>query len=257
MRVALADVGRRGRMSLVFSLQNGRTILKDTYCEVPFKITRLLNPDASHPHLILMQCTAGLFGGDAVESSIRVEKGASVRITQQSATKVHPSQDRQANQVNRIYVEAGASLEIYLEPIIPFAESRLNQSTRIEVDAGGELTYWEGFMPGRVGRGESWRFRELTSETLLYAGGRLSYLDRFRLLENGGAASRWAMGSGSYMGTGLVLSPRAKGAAEKLHEALPEAGVDALSETLTAVRVVTTDGPEFHRCRKVFVNRGN
>jgi urease accessory protein len=257
MRVSLADVGRRGRMSLVFGLQDGRTILKDSYCEVPFKITRLLNSNGEIPHLILMQCTAGLFGGDAVECSIRLEKGSRVCITQQSATKVHPSQDRQAIQTNRIFVEEGASLQLYLEPIIPFSESRLNQSTRIEVESGGELAYWEGFMPGRVGRGESWRFRELASETSLYAGGKLKYLDRFRLTEGSVAASHWAMGSGSHMGTGLRLSSRATYFAEKLHEALPQAGVDALSETLAAVRVVLNDGPEFHRTRALFEQLGN
>ena len=80
MRVALADVGRRGRMALTFVLQNGQTVLRNAYCEIPFKITRVLN--SSQPvHLILMHCTAGLFGGDDVECSIRVERGARVQIT--------------------------------------------------------------------------------------------------------------------------------------------------------------------------------
>ena len=252
MRVSLADVGRRGRMSLTFGLQDDRTVLKDTYCEVPFKITRLLNSNGAIPQLILMQCTAGLFGGDEVACSIRVERGASVRITQQSATKVHPSQARQAIQRNRIHVEAGASLEMYLEPIIPFAESRLNQSTQIEVETGGKLAYWEGFMPGRVGRGESWQFQELRSETMLCTDGKLTYLDRFQLFPGGLADSRWAMGNSSYLGTGLYLNPRARSFAARLHEALPQAGVDALSDTLTAVRVVSSEGPEFHRCRETF-----
>src|SRR5262245_319242 len=134
MRVSLADVGRRGRMSLVFGIQDGRTILKDAYCEVPFTITRLLSPMAPVPQLILMQCTAGLFGGDEVECSIRVERGANIRIAQQSATKVHPSQERQAIQRSRIYVESGASLQLSLEPIIPFGQSRLSQATRIDVE---------------------------------------------------------------------------------------------------------------------------
>ncbi len=62
--VALADVGRRGRMTLTFACQNEQTILRDAYCEIPFKITRLLNSSPRFAHLILMQCSAGLFGGD-------------------------------------------------------------------------------------------------------------------------------------------------------------------------------------------------
>ena len=170
MPVPLEEVGRRGRLDLSFALQNGRTILRDSYCEVPFKITRILNGEAPVAHLILMQCTAGLFGGDDVECSIRVERGARVRITQQSATKIHPSQDRLAIQRNHVVVEDGADLQLYLEPLIPFAGSHLKQSTLLEVHAGGRLSFWEGFMTGRVGSGESWQFKGLDSETRLMRG---------------------------------------------------------------------------------------
>src|SRR5438046_1828054 len=102
MPIALSEVGRSGRLDLTFTQQDGRTILRDAYCEVPFKITRILNPDSAPAHLILMQCTAGLFGGDDVACSIHVESGARVLITQQSATKIHPSQGRNAIQRNRI-----------------------------------------------------------------------------------------------------------------------------------------------------------
>src|SRR5207249_9023258 len=164
MRVPLPDVGRRGRMDLTFVLHNDQTVLRHAYCEIPFKITRVLN--SSQPvHLILMHCTAGLFGGDDVECSIRVERGARVQITQQSATKIHPSDGRPAIHRNHVLVESGAELRLYLEPVIPFAGSRLRQATRIDVEPGGRLVFWEGFMAGRGGRGEWWQFQELTSET--------------------------------------------------------------------------------------------
>src|SRR5207249_3838345 len=145
MRVPLPDVGRRGRMDLTFVLQNDQTVLRHAYCEIPFKITRVLN--SSQPvHLILMHCTAGLFVGDDVDCSIRVERGARVQITQQSATKIHPSDGRPAIQRNHVLVESGAELRLYLEPVIPFAGSRLRQATRIDVEPGGRLVFWEGFI---------------------------------------------------------------------------------------------------------------
>lgn len=245
MRVSLADVGRRGRMDLSFVLQDGRTILQDSYCEVPFKITRVLNPDSSLAHLILMQCTAGLFGGDDVECRIHVGRGARVRITQQSATKIHPSPlDRPALQRNNVIVEDGAELQLYLEPLIPFANSRLKQSTHLDVSSGGRLWFWEGFMTGRVGRGEAWQFRELESETKLTSDGRLLYLDRFRLpLEQ--SQSAWIMRDGTHMGTGLYAGIDAGRVAEDLHQALTGAGVDAISGRVALARIVASSGPEF------------
>jgi hypothetical protein len=35
---------------------------------------------------------------------------------------------------------------LHLEPLIPFAGSHLKQSTLLEVQAGGRLSFWEGFM---------------------------------------------------------------------------------------------------------------
>jgi len=252
MRVSLADVGRRGRLELSFALQNGHTVLRDSYCEVPFKITRVLNRDSPVVDLILMQCTAGLFGGDDVACSIRVERGARVRITQQSATKVHPSQDRPAIQRTHVIVEEGAELRLYLEPLIPFADSHLKQSTRLDVASGGRLWFWEGFMTGRVGSGESWQFRELQSETRLYLNERLLYLDRFRLCPAERRQSRWAMGPDTYTGTGLYVGKEARCIASELRQSMPNAGVDALAENVAIARVVSDSGPEFQRAHANF-----
>src|SRR4051812_6529586 len=103
--IPLAEIGHRGRMTVTFALQDGQTILQDSYCEIPFKLTRILNPSGTPAHLILMYCSAGLFGGDDVECSIRAERGSRVWITQQSATKIHPSQNRVAIQRHQVSVE--------------------------------------------------------------------------------------------------------------------------------------------------------
>jgi urease accessory protein len=252
MRVPLTDVGRCGRLKLTFSMQNGQTVLRHSYCEVPFKITRLLNSQAPAAHLILMHCTAGIFGGDDLDCSIRVEPGARVRITQQSATKIHPSQGRLARQNSHIVVESGAELQLFLEPVIPFAESSLRQTTRIDVQPGGRLMFWEGFMAGRVGRGERWQFSELASETRLYSDSVLRYLDRFQL-PKGFEGSPWAMGNCAHVGTGLYVGPQARRFASVLHQIMPQAGIDTPAEDLAVIRVASVSGPDFHRCREMFI----
>jgi urease accessory protein len=235
---------------LTFALQGGETVLRDAYCETPFKITHVLNSNRPLAHLILMHSTAGLFGGDEVECSIRVQSGARVLLTQQSATKVHPSEGRPAIQRTHVVVERGAELQLYLEPVIPFAGSLLRQTTQIDVNPGGRLAFWEAFMTGRVGRGESWKFQELASETQLRLEDRLIYLDRFRLLPNGLEQSAWAMSNSTYVGTGLYVGEDAPRFAAGLHGAMPEAGIDSLTENVAIVRVTSTNGPDFHRCRE-------
>jgi urease accessory protein UreH len=250
-RVSLAEVGRRGRMSVTFVLQDGRTAIQEAYCEIPFKITRTLGARAPVAHLMLMHCSPGLFGGDDVSCSIHIKAGARVLITQQSATRIHPSQGRQALQTHEVFVDAGAELRLYLEPIIPFADSSLSQTTRIHVQPGARLAYWEGFMAGRVGRGERWRFRQLASETDLRVNGRSVYLERFRL-PNGTERSDYAMGQCDYWGTGLYVGEQAVPLAERLHDARPEAGVDVPAPNVAVARVVSASGPDFHRSRQIF-----
>ena len=254
MTVSITDVGRQGRLEIAFTLQDGRTAIRHSYCEVPFKITRLLEADLpGFAHLILMQCTAGLFGGDDIESSIYVERGARVLLTQQSATKIHPSGDLPAAQRTRIVVESGAVLLADFEPVIPFAKSRLNQSTHIELEAGAGLIFWEGMMAGRIGKGERWRFAELQSETRVDLERRPLYLDRVLLNPaSQNLQSGWVMSDSGYVGTGLCFGAASDQLAIQLHEAMPGAGVDIVGPELVAVRVAAESGPDFHRYRETF-----
>jgi len=257
MTVPISEVGREGRFDIAFAPRHGRTVIRHSYCEVPFKITRLLDTEVPEvAHLILMQCTAGLFSGDDLECTIRVERGAHVVITQQSATKIHQPGDsntgRPARQCTQIYVESGASLTFELEPVIPFAGSRYQQRTRIEVEPGGRLVYWEGLMAGRIGKDEAWKFAEFSSEIKFLADRRLCYLERYVLGAGRDSLSEWIMKNAGYVGTGLCFGENEKVLSERLHHALPEVGVDAPSPNLTAVRVIAESGPRFHEYRKVF-----
>jgi urease accessory protein len=205
-----------------------------------------------------MHTTAGLFGGDNIECSIHLEKGARVRMTQQCATKVHPSEGRFATPRMDVFVDCGAELALHLEPVIPFAASRLKQETRLHVALGGTLSYWEGFMTGRIGHGESWKFDELSSETRLCYDNRVKYIDRFLLTPGERSRSGWGMAGRDYTGIGLYVGNGAQQLAARFHAFGPGCGVDLLEENISLTRVVSRDGPEFHRFRDMFcrpVNR--
>ena len=242
-------------MDLTFALQAGATVLREAYCEVPFKVTHVLNSHRPVAHLILMHSTAGLFGGDELECSIRVQQGARVLLTQQSATKIHPSGGHPAVQRTHITVETGAELQFYLDPVIPFAGSVFRQTTRIDIEPGARLAFWEGFTTGRIGLGESWKFQEFASETRLVSGARLVFLDRFRLISNSLEDVPWSMSGCRYAGTGLFVGERAETFAADLHRASPETGIDRVHDNVVINRVAVATGPEFYRCREVFVRQ--
>ena len=88
-----------------------------------------------------MHSTAGLFGGDRLDARIHVEAGARALVISQSATKIHPSGVTPACQSLRIGVETGGELHYYVDPVIPFADSRLWQDIRVELSPGARFYY--------------------------------------------------------------------------------------------------------------------
>ncbi len=182
MTVPLNEIGRTGRLEMVFASKRGKTILQDAYCEIPFKITRLYHPPkSSMAQLILMSPTAGIFGGDRLRLKIHVQRGASIWITSQGSPKLHPSQGRIAHQQVDIHVEAGGELHFTTDPLIPFADSALQQQWQIHVEPGACFSCWDGFTAGRVFRGERWQFQELSNEMRVWEKQKLLYLDRYSL----------------------------------------------------------------------------
>lgn len=264
--VPAARAGRTGRLRLVFAVRAGRTVLQDSYAEPPFAVGRVFHPAGPDlAHVILVQTTAGLFGGDALDVEIEVQSGARVVLTSQAAQKVHPSAGGElARQTWRAHVARGGELHGYLDPLIPFTGARLEQSTRFELDDGGRLFWAEGLMAGRVQRGERWRFAQLRMETSLARGGRLAYLDRFALGDGGIAPDgRWAMDAHGYLATLLacgVAGARARAEATQAHlfddrPAFPRGAlgaVDAIDDDLLIGRALADDGVAFARLQRAW-----
>jgi urease accessory protein len=151
-------------------------------------------------------------------------------------------------------VETGAELQLYFEPVIPFAGSSLMQSVRIDIEENARLVFWEGLMAGRIARGERWQFQKLASETDLRLKGTPVYLERFHL-PHGLERSDYAMGECNYLGTGLYVGDRASEFAAYLHTASPDAGIDMLAPKVAIMRCVSVSGPDFHRSRDMFLRQ--
>ena len=252
------EVGRSGRLDLCFNARRGRTVLGRQYHEVPFKVTRVHYSRASSlARVILMHSTAGLFGGDRLEARIHVETGAQALVTSQSATKIHPSGIAAACQSLRIEVETGGELHYYVDPVIPFANSRLWQDIRIELGSGARFYYWDGLMAGRVRRGESWRFDELRSETTVLIDAELAYLDRFELRPaERSPTRRWAMDRYGYLATVIAYDPTIN---EKNVESIRSdiasldggfaVGLDVPFDQLMVGRLLAKNGSSFRKAR--------
>ena len=163
---APADAGRsrisRQSVSVPFHFSkpywNGRTL-----------VAQVVNP------------TAGLFAGDTLRSEITVEPGASFRVTTPSASRVHTMPNGRAEVRQTFRVCKNAWFDYSPAMLIPQKQSRIRQSTRIEVEAGGELFFREILAPGRVAHGEIFQYEEIDWECDLIYDGRLTARERYFL----------------------------------------------------------------------------
>ena len=257
-----AAIGRKARLELVFEARQGRTILAHSYAEAPFRIGAAF--DLGGAAYVIIACSGpGIFGGDMLQQSIHVGNGARVVLTSQAALQVHPSATPLAAVICHEYsVAHQAELHCEWDPVIPFADARLEQRFDLQI-AGTSRLYWsDAVMAGRVSRGELWRFQSLAHELRLRVAGALAYLERYNLTPADRSVEHpWIAGDARYLATALVHHPDATAeAAETLQRevaGLPgiHGGADLIARRLIAARLTAVNGAPFSRARASYRTR--
>ena len=161
--------------------EDGRSFLREQSFRAPMHISK---PYWEGDLLVVnaVNATAGLFSGDAILCETCVEPGASLLLTSPSAQRAHRMPEAEARVDQRFVVRGrGAFLEVWPELFIPQGGARYTQQTRIEVDAEGEMLFFEALAPGRVASGEVFRFDRLEWEMNLRYGGELVAREKYAL----------------------------------------------------------------------------
>jgi urease accessory protein UreH len=251
-----ADIGTRAALELTFGPRNGRTALVHSYAEPPLRVGRSLETERG-VHVILASSAPGLFGGDTIRQTIRVESGAHVSLASQSAMQLHPSSSGLAAFAESRYdVASGAELRCIWDPSIPFADASFQQRIEVVVAAGGRLWWSDAMMGGREGQGERWQFRCYDHELRIQSGDAMAYLERYRLEPHTAPPThRWAAGDAAYIGSfvrvgyGDTSDVAARVHARFAGAAGVRAEADVLDGDLLLVRIAATAGVAFHRAR--------
>jgi urease accessory protein UreH len=250
-----AHVGRVARIDLEFHESSGATVLGHAYAEPPFRVPAK-RPGSAPFEAVLQMASPGIFGGDCLAQRISITSGAAVDLTSQSALQAHPGPTPSAARLTSRYRLAGdASLACHWDPVIPFSEARLEQKIEICLASTSTLYWSDAFMAGRNARGEQWRFCSLAHELRVTRSENLVYLERFQLGPDHGPRDEWSLVEGCYFGTvlaaGVLAQPEV---ATALHRSLARinrvrAATDIVDDCLLIVRLVSSDGPAFHRAR--------
>jgi urease accessory protein len=161
----------------------GGTILRVQQQQPPWRVVRgFRNPSGetlAHVHNV----SGGILDTDSLSWQVDVGPRAQAQITSTGATRVYRSRslDRRASQSLHVNVAADGHLEYLPDQLIPFAGSRFDQTTRVEIERGGSLIWCDRVAPGREASNEIFRFESLTSLFELIADGQPVATERWTL----------------------------------------------------------------------------
>lgn len=153
----------------------------------------------------LLHVGPGVMGGDLLSLAIDVERGAQAVVVSQSATKLHAMDDgAHAEQVMRVRVAAGGSLELHPGLTIPFARAAYHQRIEVDLEPGARFVLVERWASGRVARGEQHAYRRAESRLHLRVDGRLVHADAL-VLEPELAHHHGVFEGHAYLATGVAF----------------------------------------------------
>ncbi|MCR5978564.1 urease accessory protein UreD [Gordonia jinghuaiqii] len=231
--------GKVGVLELTFGVRGNpqaRTELTHHYQKTPLQIMRPLYYDRSRPDMpytYVMTIGGGVLHGDRQRMDITVEAGAAAHVTTQAHTKIHRMHDGYATSIVNLDVGPGAYLEYLPDPIIPFAESRYYQQTRVTLDPEATLVVGETVYAGRLSRGERHEYEAYATDLeVVRPDGEPVLIDRARLLPG----HRGVTGLGVLADHDVILS---------FYVLTPSVSAEALSERFQEA-LTDLDAPDAH-----------
>jgi urease accessory protein len=200
--------GLSGHLNLVCAPDaSGVSILREQSFRAPIHISKP-HFDAGALVLNVINPTAGWLEGDSIQIRVRIASGARLLLTTPSASRAHRMASGRAELDQAFHVEAGGFLEFWPELFIPQSGTAFRQTTRIQLEPGGSVLFFESLAPGRVASGESFAFRELEWATDIFVGEIPAVRERYRLTpQSDGIQAIRAVFPDAYYASGFVFSP--------------------------------------------------
>ena len=158
-------------------------VLKASSQEPPLKVVRAFSLEDGSALIHLHNVSGGLLGGDQLRMMLEIGESAHVQVTTTGATRIYRSRPdaRPATQQINVSVGQNACLEYLPDPIIPFADSRFAQHTRIRLDSGAGLFWWEVLAPGREACDELFAYDAVEMKTSISALNNPIAIERVRV----------------------------------------------------------------------------
>lgn len=213
-----------GYLELVCKRKPVKTILKESYSEGAFKITRpVYLAQSGEAYLYIMNPGGGYLDGDHYQIKIELEDHAEAVVTTQSSTKIYKTLNRPAFQELDILLRKGSVLEYLPDPVIAYQHARFKQHTVVRMEKGASLICADIFTPGWAPDGTLFRYDLLQSKMEVYLEENLVLFDHLKLEPVHDITGIGNMEGYTHLGTMIVIDRRVDHSLlEQLHELFEE-----------------------------------
>jgi len=149
----------------------------------PLRVIRAFQLDDGAAMTHIHNISGGVLAGDHLSLRVTVAAQARAQLTTPGATRIYRHRQGLPNAMhsNHITIESGGLLEYLPDPLIPFAHSRYQQQTKIQLADDAALFWWETVAPGREAYNEQFAYDDLEMTLDIRANNRPIALERLRL----------------------------------------------------------------------------
>lgn len=144
--------GSVGSGRIVARNVDGRTVIAEAHATSPLRFMQTKFPSAERSAAVcLVTFGGGLVDGDAIDTVIEVEEGATLLVFTQSTTKVFRGAASQS-----IRAKVAGTLALLPDPVAAFKGAFYTQRVDIDLSASGRCVVLDGMTSGRAAFGERW-----------------------------------------------------------------------------------------------------
>lgn len=176
---------RSAQLHLAFDLDaRGSTVLRVKMQQPPWRVVRGFDTPSGERLAHVHNVSGGVLDTDALEWRVDVGPRGQAQLTSTGATRVYRSRscDRVATQRAVVTLGEDAYFEYLPDQLIPFAGSRFEQNTRIDLARGASLIWWDMIAPGRDASGEVFGYESLASSFEVRAAGEPVATERWNIV---------------------------------------------------------------------------
>ncbi|WP_316863200.1 urease accessory protein UreD [uncultured Cohaesibacter sp.] len=170
----------RGKAALGFGLRDGRTVLSDLHQSGCVKALLPRN-HASRVDAVLINTSGGVTGGDRLDYCARLEEGASLCLTTQTAERIYKSSSGAGVISTKLELAAFSAMDWLPQETILFDGSALDRHLDVSMSASSSALLLEAVVLGRKAMGETLKRCDFCDQWRVMREGKLVYADALRL----------------------------------------------------------------------------